>query len=137
MSAHYKLIVALCLLALLPTWPAAATSPASLEGLYAVQGWEPGGDSSAAPDYDGHIRLTRQGASYRLEGKMDDASYVGVGLMDHASGMLSLMFESQGGKERGATAMKRQPDGSLRGFWINLDSKDGRPGIEVWTRQTP
>jgi len=116
---------------------ATAVAADPLAGVWDVRGWEPGHRATAEPDYVGQARLVQRGEGYYFSGQMDGESYEGVGLFDPASGVFSVMFEAEGGKARGATALKLQPDGVMRGQWVYFHDRQGKLGAEVWTRAQP
>lgn len=113
--------------------PVAAASAPSLEGLWDVTGWEPGGAASGEPTYTGQVALSKRGEGYFFEGVLDGGEYFGVGLFDPKSATLSLVFQGPSGEDSGLTVLRLE-GGKLEGRWIYLADDEGLTGREVWAR---
>lgn len=112
----------------------AVVEPDGIAGSYVVSGWNPGSDTAAPPQYEGSVELTAWGEAWKYTGFMDDTPYVGVGVYDEATGILSLSFHSEDGSEAGAIMLKTIK-GGLSGRWVFAGVGNGVLGTETWTRK--
>lgn len=108
--------------------------PEGIAGTYAVTGWNPGGDTAALPQYQGTVVLTAWGEGWKYRGVVDGTPYVGAGVFDEATGVLSLSFRSVDGSESGATMLKATAEG-FSGRWVYAGKGNGALGTETWTRR--
>lgn len=112
----------------------AVAEPGTIAGSYAVSGWDPGGDATAPPHYQGSVELTAWGEGWKYRGVMDGTAYVGVGVFDAQTGVLSLSFRSEDGSESGVAALRATSDG-FSGRWVFASVGKGALGTETWTRK--
>ena len=102
--------------------PALAASDGDLVGQYKVQGWNPGGPATKAPDYTGSFVL-RQTDGGLVAQWTTDSKYGGPAIVSHEGGkrLLSIGFTWQG--KPGVAVYEVWPDGkTLTGDWSSNGS---------------
>lgn len=94
------------------------------EGRYNVTGSNPGGGGQ----YGGTVRVVAQGAAYKVDWRIGNSRFTGVGLLTDKN-FFSVAY--YGSNLTGVAVYREQPDGTWKGAWAVKGS--GGLGAEDWT----
>lgn len=96
----------------------ALAAPAALEGVYDVEGWNPGTASSAPADYHGSLSLAAQGNGWEADWVVGNDHTHGVALLHEVGGKRVLAIGYVDGGAPGIALYEVSPDGKvLNGVW--------------------
>lgn len=105
----------------------------SVEGTYALSGWESGDNFSKAPSYTGVIELKEYNNVYRFEGSADGMVFFGKGLTNDCK-TFAFAFSSGDKSQLGVTLLTKDGVNFNARWSYNFPDTSGA-GREVWKRK--
>ena len=104
---------------------ALATPALALEGLYNVEGRNPGQSQS----YKGEVQIKQTGLTYTIIWKIGEGAQIGTGIL--VDNVLSIVFTAPGPTRPGLAVFTVADDKILNGVWTSLGSQI--VAEEVWS----
>lgn len=102
------------------------------EGMYQVQGWNPGVPTTAAANYKGQLAITKSGEAYDLAWTIGTSVYAGVGTYDASTSSLNVGYADIKNGWFGVATYKVTGN-QLDGTWTQY--KGNKLGKEIATKK--